>query len=751
MTELIHRADHRLLRYGRHLSQIISEYQYLMAVLLIGFVVWSVVFNVALVDYLNTRFWNSRTAWLGPFPNPGEFNLFGYTILYQFEGYSDYSFYYVHWGYNILNGVMPYSGSFGYLNMQGIINENGAYMFPPFTAYLYAAGIALGSIIGPGNWGIGLLFAVFGYSTTLPVYGIARELSKNPRVGEIAALTYTINPLVLYHIDYLWLNPAPFYFFFFAGFYALLKGRRYIATILIVTAALFKQTAWFLGIPLVVYLAVRSRDRKTKVSEDTGLDGYQNGALAQAQKKASIKSRLDFLLDYFDFRGFAGCAVLAVAYVGAVVFPFIIAQPDFLRSWSLALGAFSFDGNYVDPIPYNVPVRLPLIPIMYGFPEIAEFMDMILVTSGPLFFGVTLCAGLMVLVDKYKGEEHMYLRKLLFLTMLLMLWTNLVGPRGAFKYYFTVFGPFFSIFSSSRMTRGNGEHVPFSLSMVWMPILFSLLILIPDRNFYFIYVLLIFISYSLTPLISRLYHEIKRPFGYLRGILGSKLRHRLRTIRYLGLYSDSKRHRLLNWIAIIYAMTSGSSLVVLGMSICFAKLAASTEVIMQFLLLMGSMVFIGMQILSIAFRGLMVTEEKAIDLEYAIKVLSFTVAGLSLIYAVDTYIISWIVESLIQREIMIFSSMFIIMWIPGLVLLVEKRTRLLSLGFLLFGSISATWIWSQLGDELFTLFGCTLIAGILLISLLASGEKPLPLLTNNETDDSHDSSDNELLVSSEVG
>jgi len=214
-------------------------------VMLIGFIIWTVVFNIALVDYLNSSRWDSRAAWLGPLPGPADFDLFGYTISYQFEGYSDYSNYYVHWGHNMLNGVMPYSSDFGYLMMDGIVNRNGAYMFPPLTAYLYGAGIWLGTII------------------------IAKELSKNPRVGEIAALTYLLNPLVLYHVDFLWLNPSAFYFFFFAGFYALLKNRRHTGTILIVTAALFKQTAWFLGIPLVIYLIMRAREpRKTEGSDE---------------------------------------------------------------------------------------------------------------------------------------------------------------------------------------------------------------------------------------------------------------------------------------------------------------------------------------------------------------------------------------------------------------------------------------------------------------------------------------------------
>ncbi|MFW9957928.1 MAG: hypothetical protein ACFFCT_07655 [Candidatus Odinarchaeota archaeon] len=712
----VRQFDDLLLKWGRRLSRFLGEYRYLLAVMLIGFVVWSVVFNIALVDYLNTSFWNSRTSWLGPFPDPGEFELFGYTVLYQFEGFSDYSFYYVHWGHNLLNGVMPYSNGFGYLEMDGIVNENGAYMFPPLTAYLYAAGIALEGIIGPGNWGIGLLFSIFGYSTTLPVYGIARELSKNPRVGEIAALTYTLNPLVLYHIDYLWLNPAPFYFFFFTGFYALVKGRKHIATILIVSAALFKQTAWFLGIPLVAYLLVRPRERKEKDSEKN-TQSSENGANEEKSKRKSLAREFDFLFEYFDFRGFAVSIVVALSYVGAIMLPFILARLDFLRFWSLALGSFSFDGNYVDPIPYNVPIRLPVLPIMYNMPEFAEFLDMVIVSSGPFFFGIVVYAGLMLLLDKYKGEEQTYLRRILFLTMLLMLWTNLTGSRGAFKYYFTMFGPFFSIFSSARMIRGKGEHVPFSLSMIWMPVLFSLLILIPDRNFYFGYVILIFVFYSLSSLFDRLYHEIKRPFGFLKSIVGSIIHLRLGTIHYQGRLSQSLRYRILQWIIVIFSIVSGSTLIILGVSICFAWLAASLEVILLLILLMGVMIFVGVQILSIATNGILLNEEKLIDLNYVIKTLSSTIAVLVLIFSIETYILSWTVTSFLIRQTMIFSSMFIIMWVLGLVTQIQKRSRLLSECFLLIGSITATWTWFLLGDAIFLLFGCTLIAGLIILTL----------------------------------
>jgi len=720
IVKSVHQIDELFLKGGRRLSRFLSEYRYLLAVMLIGFVVWSVVFNIALVDYLNTRWWNSRSVWLGPFPDPGEFEFFGYTIQFQFEGYSDYSFYYVHWGHNLLNGVMPYSGSFGYLDMEGIVNENGAFIFPPLTAYLYAAGIALEGIIGPGNWGIGLLFAIFGYSTTLPVYGIARELSKNPRVGEIAALTYTLNPLVLFHIDYLWLNPAPFYFFFFAGFYALVKGRKHIATILIITAALFKQTAWFLGIPLVVYLLVKTRERKKEGSEDN-TPSNDNDVIGEEEKKKPRIGTFDFLFDYFDFRGFGVSIIVALSYVGAIMLPFILAQPDFLKFWSLALGSFSFDGNYVDPIPYNVPIRLPILPIMYNMPEVAEFLDMVILSSGPFFFGIVVFAGLMMLLDKYKGEEHMYLRRILFFTMLLMLWTNLTGTRGVFKYYFTMFGPFFSIFSSARMIRGKGEHVPFSLSMIWMPVLFSLLILIPDRNYYFAYVLGIFLFYLLSPIIDRLYHNIKRPFGVLRSVVGSTFNLRLGTIRHRDTPAPSLRYRLLDWTSVIFSIISGSALITLGVSICFAWLTASLEIILQYLLLMGVMIFVGVQIISIATNGLLSNEEKVSDLNYVIKTLSYSMAALFFIFGIETYILSWTVDTFLEHQLMIFSSIFIIMWIFGLITLIRKRSRLISECFLIIGSVAATWAWFLLGDVVFVLFGCTLISGLMLLTLLTIG------------------------------
>jgi hypothetical protein len=357
---------------------------------------------------------------------------------------------------------------------------------------------------------------------------------------------------------------------------------------------------------------------------------------------------------------------------------------------------------------------------------------------------------LMILLDKYKGEEHIYLRRILFFTMLLMLWTNLTGPRGVFKYYFTLFGPFFSIFSSARMVNGKGEHVPFSISMIWMPVLFSLLILIPDRNFYFFYVVLIFLFYSLSPIFSWLYHEIKRPFGFLKAVGNSRLHLRLRTICRSDRLHPSLRYRLLDWLTVIFSIISGSTLIVLGVYICFIQLTASLEVILQSILLMGVMIFVGVQITSIATNGLLSNEEKIRDLNYVTKTLSYTLAALLFIFAIDMYALSWTVNSFLEQELMVFSSMFIIMWCLGLVLLIERRSRLLSVSCLLLGSTTATWAWVLLGDVLFPVFGCTLIIGLIVLLLLTiTGDSTSPE-TLDDTDVILNSPETEKLQLREV-
>ncbi|MHA1614915.1 MAG: hypothetical protein ACTSYJ_08730 [Candidatus Thorarchaeota archaeon] len=743
MTNGIQRMGNLLLRIGRRQAQFISEYRYLIAVMLIGFIIWTVVFNIALVDYLNSSRWNTRAAWMGPLPGPADFDFFGYTIPYQLEGYSDYSFYYVHWGHNVLNGVLPYSPEFGYLLMDGTVNENGLYIFPPLTAYLYGAGIWLETIIGPGNWGIGLLLASFGYLTALPVYGIAKELSKNPRVGEIAALTYLLNPLVLYHIDYLWLNPSAFYFFFFAGFYALLKKKKHIGTILIVTAALFKQTAWFLGIPLVIFLIMRSREPQEAIPNKD--DSYESDSIPEIEDvsvdDASKSNRFSFMTDYFDFRSFAVSVVVALSFAGVVMLPTLIAEPHFWDYWRLAMGYFSFDGNYVDVPSYGVPMTLPVIPIVAGMPDLAALLDSLLITSVPLIFGVVVITGVMVLLDKREGKEHIFLRQILFLTMLLMLWVSLTGPRGVFKYYFVMFGPFFSIFASGRMICSKDDHVPVSLSMFLMPFAFTLLILIPERNTYLLYVVLIFILYILSPLINRLYDLVKRPFRFMKNLASRrKIKLELHPTEVKYDSPTPRRLQVLEYIILITSAIIGGSLLLYGVIICFSSVSAAISVILQFFIVAGVMIFIGAQILSIAVNGLLSIEERRSDLNDTLKTLSFSIVAVVLIFGLITYALSWNIESVVESQALVVSSTVMAIWAFSLVVKLKKHIRLLAGLLLLSGASLATWTWLLLNDAVMYNFGLACIAGLILYILFLLVEFLVP----SENDDGPDVSQMEI-------
>ncbi len=475
-------------------------------ILLVGLEVWAIVFNLAVNDYLDTAFWRSRGVWLGN----DTVNLFGYSVSFQFEGYTDYSFYYVHWGHNMLNGVMPYDPNFGHIVLNGYANDNGAYIFPPFYAYLYAAGIALPF----DDWGIGLLITAFGYLTAFPVYGIAKELSNSRRVGEVAALTYLLNPISLYYSTFIWLNPAPFVFFFFAGFYALLKGKKYTGTILIVCAALFKQTAWFLGIPLVVYLLVRPQ----KSPEETENSIQVKNEVAASKKTSTIQ----VLAKYFDLKGFLWPAILVIAFVVAVFLPFIIATPDFFRNLALAAGGFPLD-SYTDLPGYGSPMRFQVLPVAAGLPELAQFLDIIVFYGFILTFGVMIFFGLMLLEKRSHDRPIYYMRRLLLFTMLMMLWVHLMGPRGVYKYYFVLFVPFFSVFSSVKMVTSSEESVPFSYSMLWVPLALSLVIIIPQRTVYLFGVLLIFISYLLAEQIGAAWKVITTPLRWTGGVVGIAL------------------------------------------------------------------------------------------------------------------------------------------------------------------------------------------------------------------------------------
>ncbi|MFW9841697.1 MAG: hypothetical protein ACFFES_12440 [Candidatus Thorarchaeota archaeon] len=698
--------DRRLNTAGHQLRRFIVDNRILISVLAIGFIVWALVFNAAVVDYTATHTWTTRAAWLGPLPNPDTVFVFGFDIEYQLEGYSDYSFYYVHWGYNFLHGTMPYTPDFGYLEMDGITNENGAHLFPPFTSYLYAFGIWLGNLYGWENWGIGFLLALFGYLTALPIYGIAKELSSNRRVGEVAALTYLLNPLVLYNTDFLWFNPAPFVFFFFAGFYMLIKERRMTGTLLIVTAALFKQSAWFFGIPLIVYLLVRKREKTADHPEVVTISDDEQEK--KKKKRAKPKPLIEAMTDYFDLRAFAISVIVVLAFIGAIMLPFLIATPDFFNYWRLALGSFSFE-NFDDPLPYNQPMRVQALLIMFGLPEQAEMLDTIIRSGGPMVFAVIIGLGLMVLKDRYIGEEKLYLRRILFITFMMMLLVNIVGSRGVFKYYFVAIVPFFSIFSSARMIRGTGEHVPFSASMILLPIPFTLMILLPDRNYYMLYLIALFAIYGLAPILDRLYDKLKR----IIRLLTDKLPVSFVTLSIKKPSEEPILSRVISWVSRVSSLVIGLSLAVFGFWFSLQAIGASPIVLLTVLLIMGIALTLAPQMIS-----LVLSSWNTDDFNENLFSLSYTTAVLSIVFGLGTYIQAWNMFEFSIRLPLIFVGIFVIIWACSLVIKMGIRERVIGSAILLGGTAIGLGLWSSAGDMILQVIGLLSICSLIIYFLL---------------------------------
>ncbi len=707
---LVRTIDNSLYRAGKRMTCFLIENRILISVMFIGLIVWAIVFHTAVIDYTSSVSWNTRSSWLGPLPDPDTVDIFGFTIEYQIEGYSDYTFYYVHWGYNFLYGTMPYSPEFGYLELNGITNENGAHMFPPFTSYLYATGIWLGNLFGWANWGIGLFIAGFGFLTALPIYGIAKELSSNRRVGEVAALTYLLNPLVLYHTDFLWFNPAPFVFFFFAGFYMLIREKWLVGTLLIVSAALFKQSAWFLGLPLIVYLLVKRRDRPLTDDDNTNNESSSN---TEVKEKSKPKPILQALTDYFDLRGFAIGVVVVLLFIGAVMFPFIIAQPDFLNYWILALGSFSFEGNFVDAPAYNQPQRIQVLLIMADMPEQAELLDTIILSGGPMVFGVIVLLGVMLLKDRYIGEEKLYLRRILFMTFLLMLFVNIVGARGVFKYYFVAIVPFFSIFSSARMIRGTEEHVPFSTSMALLPITFTLMIFLPDRNFYMAYVIIIFALYLVTPVIDFLYSSVKR-------VLSNLTRFNPLSYGTLALEATISRTKMsvfVNWLSRILSIAFGLSLFVYGLWNSLFAVGANLVMGLIVILSAGIAITLGLQLVS-----LFLSFSDTLDLNDNLKSFSIITTAALWIFGFGSYIGSWSVSLFSERQPLVFSGIFVIFWACSLLIEMKLYARFIADILLLGGTVLGLNMWFLLGNQILQVIGiCCLCAVIvhLIVVLVA--------------------------------
>jgi hypothetical protein len=446
----------------------------LIMILASAAIVWTLIFSAAGSAFITLGERPFRSAWGGY----GHFSMFGYTINFSFEGYADYDYFYYTWGQQFLRGFAPYSTLFNRSTIGNSIYYT-PYFFPPLFVYLCAAG----SLLPIDPFGIGFLIVVFGYLTAFPVYGISAHISNNRRIAQISTLTYLFNPIILYHTVYDWLNPAPFVFFMTFSFYLLIKRRLISGTLAMVTAALFKQIAFFLILPLVAVLIKKPSTSRPDIAEET---------------ERSIS-------DDLDLRTFGKMVMIAIIYVVAVSFPYLFDPANYIHYIFEVPGGFLLADLTTLPNP-GQPIPLASFLIFFGAP-----LELIDIVNKATYYGIFLMIAIFIIFPlmlfqvRTDDSQPKYWRRILFLTLLLMLCVHIFSPRGVYKYYFVALIPFFSIQPASSMISSRTNKPKASVFMILNPILLGLLIIIPDRNVYLGMVLLVILAYILHRAFSLVY------------------------------------------------------------------------------------------------------------------------------------------------------------------------------------------------------------------------------------------------------
>ncbi len=452
----------------------------LVTIVSVAAVVWVLVFNQAMSDFLLGTNWNGS----------GYIPIFGFTVPVEFEGWSDYSYYYLTWGNRFLEGYSPYTDAFNNVAPDQYV----PYFFPPLYLYL----CALGNSLPFGQFGIAILLCLFGYFTAVPVYGIAKYLSQNKRVGEIAVASYLLNPLVLYHTVYEWLNPAPFVFFMLLSFYLMMKRHRTVGTLAMVTAVLFKQTAVFMALPLVAYLL---RMPPSKELADTASETSEEYELVVG--------------DNLDLRGFFKVGLIVVVYVAIISVPYIFDIENYVYYLLVKPGMTLLrDLTTLPESNFPVTFAVPFIVIHTPTP-IIQFFN--LATAYSILLLISMVVIFIPMLSEVKDDRNLrdYWRRILFLSLLLLLAVHIFSPRGIYKYYCMALIPFFSIVNSERMIAHGTKKLRASFPMVLNPLLITLVILIPNRYIYLGFLVLVLLSYILHEHFGIVYNEFNLSFKYI--------------------------------------------------------------------------------------------------------------------------------------------------------------------------------------------------------------------------------------------
>jgi len=460
----------------------------LILILIVCAVIWSIVFATASNDFLTSGIQPMRYSWNGN----GQFDLFGLTITYEFEGYVDYDFYYLSWSEQFYNGHTPYTDSFNVFHYGGV-DYDTPYFLPPLFLYLCVIGASLGPL-GPG-----FLISVFGFATAYPVYCIAHYLSENKRIAEVAVATYLLNPLVLYHTTYKWMNPAPFVFFVMLAFYLLMKRRRFEGALAITMAVFFKQIALFFVLPLIAYLL---RKPPEEANED---------------EKTIRDEKGDLVSDHLDLTSFAKVAIVVVVFAILLSLPYIIEFRNYFYYMLERPGAVLYED--VTSLPdLSKPITFTTLLILVGAPEgLSALVNLGIYYTLFLLPGVIAVLGLSLFEEKDDRNLRGYWRRIMYLTLLLVFWLHLFSPRGIYKYYLVAIIPFISILSTSRMITKEPREFNTSVWMIIIPFLFGLLILLPSRFVYLALLGLLMLLFILHKVVAAVVGTIETKLRAMKG------------------------------------------------------------------------------------------------------------------------------------------------------------------------------------------------------------------------------------------
>ncbi|MFW9794185.1 MAG: hypothetical protein ACFFEE_07785, partial [Candidatus Thorarchaeota archaeon] len=265
-----------------------------------------------------------------------------------------------------------------------------------------------------------------------------------------------------------------------------------------VTAVLFKQIAILFAIPLIAYLIKRPVSNNVHNREDITVN-----------EKGNLQS------DELDLAGFAKIAVLVIVYVLAWSFPYILDPGNYLYYILQRPGGTLLESVTELSEPTR-PITITVILIQLGAPEwLAGFVNVANYYGILLYPWMITILVLCLIEEKDDSNLRGYWRRILFFTLLLIFAGHVFSPRGIYKYYCVALMPLISIMASSKMFSKESDRIGPTLSMILIPLVISIVILLPSRYVYISILLLVMISYILYKEFSLVYEMVSRPVRQL--------------------------------------------------------------------------------------------------------------------------------------------------------------------------------------------------------------------------------------------